>query len=90
MKELQTSVNYLFFVAMEKRTARVSEAQWSILLEFLERHPSLARARGYNNSARGRAESSRLWEEVAALVNAKGFWNYQNTDWSVVSISRND
>lgn len=54
---------------MERRAARVSEAQWSILLEYLERNPNLARARGYNNSARGRADSSRHWQEVANLLN---------------------
>lgn len=69
---------------MEKRTARVSAAQWSILLEFLERNPNLARARSYNNSAWGRAEALRLWQEVANLLNVEGSGTTKTIkDWSI-------
>ncbi|KAJ8709358.1 hypothetical protein PYW07_009184 [Mythimna separata] len=64
--------------------SRVSEAQWGILMEFLESHPNLARARGYNNSARGRAEALRLWQEVANLLNAEGSGTTKSAkEWSV-------
>lgn len=70
---------------MERRS-RVSEGQWTILLDFLERNPNLARARGYNNSARGRAESLRLWQEVADLLNAQGSGTSKTPkEWSIVS-----
>ncbi|KAL0818793.1 hypothetical protein ABMA28_008120 [Loxostege sticticalis] len=60
---------------MLQRITRVSEAQWSIILEFLERNPNLARARGYNNSARGRQESTRInykskLKKIVADINA--------------------
>ncbi|KAJ8729006.1 hypothetical protein PYW07_006702 [Mythimna separata] len=64
--------------------SRVSEAQWGILMEFLESHPNLARARGYNNSARGRAEALRLWQKVANLLNAEGSGTTKSAkEWSV-------
>ncbi|KAL0868287.1 hypothetical protein ABMA27_007817 [Loxostege sticticalis] len=60
---------------MLQRITRVSEAQWSIILEFLERNPNLAKARGYNNSARGRQESTRInykskLKKIVADINA--------------------
>ncbi|KAL0879755.1 hypothetical protein ABMA27_003468 [Loxostege sticticalis] len=68
---------------MERRVTRVSEAQWSLILDFLERNPNLARARGYNNSARGRQESTRLWQELANLLNAEGTGTTKvPKDWS--------
>lgn len=71
---------------MENRPARVSEEQRRILIDFLERNPSLARARGYNNSARGRAESLRLWHELADLLNAQGSGTTKTPKaWSIVS-----
>lgn len=76
----------LYFVEMERRVTRVSEAQWSLILDFLERNPNLARARGYNNSARGRQESTRLWQELANLLNAEGTGTTKvPKDWSTVS-----
>ncbi|XP_041978569.1 uncharacterized protein LOC121732681 [Aricia agestis] len=70
---------------MEKRLpSRVSEGQWNILIDFLEQHPNLARARGYNNSAHGRAESFRLWQEVANSLNAEGSGTTKSPkEWSV-------
>ncbi|RVE45092.1 hypothetical protein evm_010280 [Chilo suppressalis] len=70
---------------MDKRApSRVSEAQWSIMMDFLESNPNLARARGYNNSARGRSESLRLWQEVANLLNAEGSGTTKSPkEWSV-------
>lgn len=71
---------------MEKRERRVSEAQWGILLDFLEQNPILARSRGYNNSAQGRQQTSRLWVEVANLLNAEGTGVTKTPkDWSIVS-----
>lgn len=73
---------------MARRVARVSEAQFNILLDFMERNPNLARARGYNNSAQGRAESLRLWTEVAEVLNAEGSGTTKTPkEWSIVSIS---
>ncbi|XP_028171563.1 uncharacterized protein LOC114360902 isoform X2 [Ostrinia furnacalis] len=69
---------------MEKRSARVSEAQWMILIDYLESNPNLARARGYNNSAQRRALASRLWQEVATLLNSEGSGTTKSPkDWSI-------
>ncbi|KAL4721322.1 hypothetical protein ACJJTC_005354 [Scirpophaga incertulas] len=57
---------------MERRTFRVSPRQWDIIIDFIERNPSLARARRYNNSANGRAEVSRLWQQVIEMLNSQG------------------
>lgn len=78
---------YVYLVEMERRAARVSERQWDILLDFLERNPNLARSRGYNNTSQGRAESSRLWSQVAKLLNAERSGTTKSPrDWSVVSV----
>ncbi|KAL4702658.1 hypothetical protein ACJJTC_012287 [Scirpophaga incertulas] len=57
---------------MEKRSFRVSPRQWDIIIDFIERNPSLARARRYNNSANGRAEVFRLWQQVTEMLNSQG------------------
>lgn len=78
----------IYFVGMERRIARVSKAQWVILLDFLERNPRLGRTGVYNNSAKGRAESSRLWKEVTELLNAERTGTTKTPkNWSIVSIT---
>ncbi|XP_041972929.1 uncharacterized protein LOC121728749 isoform X2 [Aricia agestis] len=69
---------------MKKRSARVSEAQWNIILNFLDRNPSLAKSRSYNNSAKGRAQATQLWQEVADALNAEVSGTYKTPkDWSI-------
>ncbi|KAL4721616.1 hypothetical protein ACJJTC_011669 [Scirpophaga incertulas] len=69
---------------MEKRSFRVSPRQWDIIIDFIERNPSLARARRYNNSANGRAEVSRLWQQVAEMLNAQGSGTTKTAkEWSI-------
>jgi hypothetical protein len=73
---------------MERRApSRVSEAQRVLMMEYLEKNPTLARARNYNNSARGRAEAIRLWQELADVLNAEGSGTTKSAkEWSIVSI----
>lgn len=68
---------------MERRSARVSSSQWDIILDFLERNTCIAR--GYNNSARGRELSQRLWRQLADLLNAEGSGAHKEPkDWATV------
>lgn len=69
---------------MERQSRRVSSSQWEILIEFLERNPCLAR--GYNNSARGREQSHRLWCQLTDLLNAEGSGAHKTSKgWATVS-----
>lgn len=60
-------------------------------LSLYKMNEKKSRARGYNNNAQGRAESSRLWLEVAALLNAEGIGTTKTPkEWSIVCIIKNE
>ncbi|KAJ8954331.1 hypothetical protein NQ314_007119 [Rhamnusium bicolor] len=62
--------------------SKMQDAHWLILIDFMEKHPSLAT--GKFTSASGKDQYKKLWLELAGLLNGAGYGQRTLQKWQKV------